>query len=429
MVRLLHLRVLATVLATHFYPTGNPTTAFLATLATFGTGFAVRPFGAIVFGRIGDLTGRKITFLVTISLMGGATFLIGLLPDYSTIGLAAPIILVLLRLVQGLALGGEYGGAAIYVAEHAPDDRRGFFTSFIQTTATLGLVLALVVTVGIREIMGDAAFESWGWRIPFLLSGVLVLLALYIRLSLRETPLYSQLKKSGKSSKTPLKDAFSGGGWRLILLALMGATAGQAVVWYTGQFYALFFLQTVLEVNAVRAAVIVGSALVLATPFFLVFGHLSDRIGRKPIIMAGCLIAALTYYPIYRGMSAFVDNTAALIALVFIQVFYVTMVYGPIAAYLVELFPGRVRYTSLSVPYHLGNGEFGGWLPFIAAAIAAATGNIYAGLIYPIAVALMTFVIGMKYLDETHLRRIWDEVEGAEPATEHTPAVVKAPAT
>jgi len=420
--------VLATVLAEHFYPQGNPTVAFLATLATFGTGFAVRPFGAIVFGRLGDLTGRKITFLMTISLMGGATFLIGLLPTYDVIGVAAPVILVLLRLVQGLALGGEYGGAAIYVAEHAPDARRGYYTSYIQTTATLGLVLALIVTVGIRQIMGDAAFESWGWRIPFLLSGILVGLALYIRWSLRETPLYSQLKKAGKSSKTPLKDAFSGGGWRLILLALFGATAGQAVVWYTGQFYALFFLQTVLEVDAVRAAVIVGTALILATPFFLVFGNLSDRIGRKPIIMAGCLIAALTYYPIYRGMSAFVDNTPALIALVFIQVMYVTMVYGPIAAYLVELFPGRVRYTSLSVPYHLGNGEFGGWLPFISAAIASATGNIYAGLVYPIAVALLTFLIGMRFLDETHLRRIWDEVEGAEPATEDRPAVGPAPA-
>jgi MFS family permease len=420
---------LALILADRFYPPGNPTAAFLATLATFATGFAVRPFGAVVFGRIGDMIGRKFTFVLTISIMGAATFIIGFLPSYETIGLAAPIILVVLRLLQGLALGGEYGGAAIYVAEHAPDERRGYYTSYIQTTATLGLLLALAVVVVVRLLMGEDAFESFGFRIPFLLSGILVGLALYIRWSLRETPLFSRLKETGKSSRKPLSDSFRNGGWRLILLALFGATAGQAVVWYTGQFYALFFLQETLGIDIVASSLIVMVALVLATPFFLVFGHLSDRIGRKPIIMAGCLIAAVTYVPIYAAMNAvaepFTFTSAVLLTLlVFVQVFYVTMVYGPIAAYLVELFPAKIRYTSLSIPYHLGNGEFGGLTPFIAASIVAATGNIYAGLAYPITVAVMTFIVGTFFLKETRHVRIWDEVGGATPATEERPAKV-----
>jgi MFS family permease len=421
---------LALILADRFYPPGNPTAAFLATLATFATGFAVRPFGAVVFGRIGDIIGRKFTFVLTISIMGAATFIIGFLPTYETIGLAAPVILVILRLLQGLALGGEYGGAAIYVAEHAPDERRGYYTSYIQTTATLGLLLALAVVVVVRLIMGENSFETFGFRIPFLLSGILVALALYIRWSLRETPLFSRLKETGKSSRKPLSDSFRHGGWRLILLALFGATAGQAVVWYTGQFYALFFLQETLKIDLVASSVIVMVALLLATPFFLVFGHLSDRIGRKPIIMAGCLVAAITYVPIYAAMNAVAEpftftSGVLLTLLVFIQVIYVTMVYGPIAAYLVELFPAKIRYTSLSIPYHLGNGEFGGLTPFIAASIVAATGNIYAGLAYPIAVALMTFVIGTFFLKETKDVRIWDEVGGAAPATEERPARVK----
>jgi MFS family permease len=420
---------LATILATQFYPTGNRTAAFLATLATFATGFAVRPFGAVVFGRIGDIVGRKFTFVLTISIMGAATFVIGLLPTFAAIGIGAPIILVFLRILQGLALGGEYGGAAIYVAEHAPDDRRGYYTGYIQTTATLGLLLALGVVVVIRLLLGETAFEEWGWRIPFLLSGILVALALYIRWSLRETPLFTRLKETGKSSRKPLSDSFRNGGWKLILLALFGATAGQAVVWYTGQFYALFFLQETLGIDIVPSSLIVMVALVMATPFFLVFGRLSDRIGRKPIIMSGCLIAAITYVPIYAAMNAvatpFTFTSAVLLTLlVFVQVIYVTMVYGPIAAYLVELFPAKIRYTSLSIPYHIGNGDFGGLTPFIATAIVAATGNIYAGLAYPIAVAVMTFIVGSLFLKETNKVRIWDEVGGAVPATADRPAKV-----
>ncbi len=421
--------VLATLFATQFYPPGNEVTALLATLATFGAGFAVRPFGAVFFGRIGDLVGRKFTFLVTISLMGGATTLIGILPTYDTIGLLAPILLVLIRLLQGLALGGEYGGAAIYVAEHSPDNKRGLFTSWIQTTATFGLLLALVVIGITRVTLGEEAFAAWGWRIPFLLSAVLVGIALYIRLKLRETPLFTRLKNAGNASTQPLKDSLgSRRSWGMILLVLIGMTAGQAVVWYTGQFYALLFLQTAMGVPFVDSYIIVGAGIVLASPFFIFFGWLSDKIGRKPIILGGCLIAAVTYYPIYNLMAAFSHPTfgadgkavvggaapelVPLIGLVFIQVLYVTAVYGPIAAFLVEFFPAKIRYTSLSLPYHLGNGWFGGFVPLIATAIVAATGNIYAGLFYPIIVALMTVVVGGLFIKETFRNRIWDEVGG-----------------
>ena len=427
--------VLAAFFSTQFFPKGNDTAALLASLATFGAGFAVRPFGAAFFGRLGDITGRKFTFLVTITVMGISTALVGILPTFTQIGILAPVILVLLRLAQGLALGGEYGGAAIYVAEHSPDDKRGQNTSWIQTTATIGLLLALVVIGITRGAMSADDFTNFGWRIPFILSIILVAMALYIRLRLQETPLFTRLKEQGKSSTSPWRESFGNpANRRLIILALLGATAGQAVVWYQGQFQALFFLGTVLGVKYTDAYLIVGTAIVLATPFFVVFGRLSDRIGRKPIILGGCLIAAITYFPIYNLMTAFahpqgaldaklgkfaVDGVASvaqpeivpLIALVWIQVVYVTMVYGPIAAFLVEYFPARIRYTSLSIPYHIGNGWFGGFLPLIAAALLSATGNLYAGLIYPIVVALITVIIGSLYIRESRHVRIWDEVE------------------
>jgi len=410
--------VLTPFLAPLFFPSNNPATSLIAGFATFGAGFAVRPFGAVVFGRIGDRIGRKFAFVLTVSLMGGSTVAVGLLPTYARAGIAAPIILVTLRCLQGLAVGGEYGGAAVYVAEHAPDGKRGYYTSWIQTTATLGLFVALAVVLGTRLSLGDATFKSWAWRIPFLLSALLLLVALYVRVRMRETPLFSRLKASGKASVSPLRDSLgSRRNWKLIGLALFGITAGQAVVWYTGQFYALFFLTATLKVGFVQAYTIVGVSLLLGTPFFVVFGALSDRIGRKPIILGGCLLAALTYYPIFRAMAHFAHplHLGAEIALVTVQVLYVTAVYGPVAAFLVEFFPAKIRYTSLSVPYHVGNGEFGGWLPFVAGIIVAATGNVFAGLIYPIAIALMTFVIGTFFVAETKHVKIWDEVGGEQP--------------
>ena len=446
--------VLATFLAPVFFP-GDPTAQLLSALATFGAGFAVRPFGAVVFGRIGDKTGRKVAFLLTVSIMGGATVMVGLLPGYAAIGIWAPIILVTLRMLQGLALGGEYGGAAIYVAEHAPDRKRGIYTSWIQTTATIGLFLALAVILFFRVRMGDVAFADFGWRIPFLLGAVLVAVALYIRLKLQETPLYQRAREQGKTSDAPLKESLgTRHNWKLILLALFGMTAGQAVVWYTGQFYALTFMTTSLGVPFVDAYTVMLIAIALATPFFIFFGWLSDKVGRKPIILGGCLIAALSYFPIFNAMETFANpiagtdadgkaimiaqdpNLVGLTAMVFIMIVFVTMVYGPIAAFLVEFFPARIRYTSLSVPYHLGNGEFGGWLPFIATAIvaAAATGGAlawlgsvtpggatFAGLWYPIVVALMSVVIGGLWIRETRNVRIWDEVGGLE----EEPAEVK----
>jgi len=402
------------VLAPIFTPVSNdPTVNFLVYLATFATGFAVRPFGAVVFGRIGDLIGRKYAFLLTVTIMGGGTAAIGVLPGFSQIGILAPIVLVLLRLVQGLALGGEYGGAVIYVAEHAPDDRRGYWTSFIQTTATVGLFISIGVVGVTNYLMGDTAFKAWGWRIPFLLSIALVAVSLFIRWRLKETPLFARLKAAGRTSRTPLREALaSWANWKLILLALFGATSGQAVVWYTGQFFAPLFMQKALGISLATSNVIMFTALVLATPFFLVWGHLSDRIGRKKIIMFGCALAVVTYYPLYLGMAAFSKppNIPVLVGLVFVQVFYVTMVYGPIAALLVEMFPARIRYTCLSLPYHLGNGEFGGATILIPFVLNAAFGNIFIGLVWCISIPLMTLIIGQKYLKETKDVRIWEEV-------------------
>ncbi len=410
---------LAAIISTQFFPGSSPTAAFLKTLATFAVGFAVRPLGALVFGRIGDLTGRKFAFLATLLIMGGSTAAIGFLPGYARIGIAAPIILVLLRLLQGLALGGEYGGAAVYVAEHAPDGRRGFYTSFIQTTATLGLFLSLAVILIVRGIVGEESFKIWGWRIPFVISLLLVGISYYIRIRLRESPLFTILKDTGKTSQAPIQESFgTWARWKVFLVVLFGATAGQAVVWYTGQFYALLYLQTVLKVPLVTSYVVVAIALILGAPLFIFFGSLSDRIGRKKIMMAGNLLAAVLYIPIYHAMKLYSNpvNVVALTALVFVQVVFVTMVYGPIAAFLVEAFPARIRYTSMSLPYHFGNGWFGGFLPIIATSLVARTGNIYAGLAFPIVVALITFAVGSIMLRDQHNESIWAEVHtGSSP--------------
>jgi MFS family permease len=447
---------LAAVLSAKFYPAGNNTFALIAYLATFFVGFGVRPFGALFFGRIGDLIGRKYAFLVTLTVMGGGTFLIGLMPTFKTAGWFAPVALIAIRVLQGLALGGEYGGAAIYVAEHVPDNRRGFWTSFIQITATLGLFFSVITVLVLQFYMTPENFQSYGWRIPFLASAVLVVISLYIRLRMKESPIFDQIKSTGMSSAQPLKDAFTH--WsniKLVLISLLGATAGQGVVWYTGQYYALFYLQSILKVNLRTGFIIVAAAMLFGMPFFTVFGALSDKIGRKKIILAGCLLAVCTYYPIYHAMESAAGNhvvtfksqknavTGAitltplttdpadpnklvpakeapnpnvpmLILLVFIQVIYVTMVYGPIAAYLVEAFPAKIRYTSFSLPYHIGNGIFGGLVPLVGLSMCAATGNIYAGLWYPMAVAALTFVVGSIWLKETVHVKIWTEI--ARPA-------------
>jgi len=442
---------LTSVLALKFYPPGNETFAYIAYLATFAVGFIVRPFGALFFGRIGDLVGRKYAFLATLAIMGGATALIGLLPTFKTAGWLAPVALIIIRVFQGLAVGGEYGGAAVFVAEHVPDHSRGFYTSFIQITAMLGLLVSLIVILLVEYSMGAEAFRVWGWRIPFLLSIVLLFVSLYVRLRMRESPIFARIKNAGKSSTQPLRDAFtSRKNLKQVLLILLGTTAGQGVLAYTGQFYALFYMQTILKLNEKTSNIIVAMALLLGMPFVTVFGALSDRIGRKWLMMAACLLAVCTYIPIYKAMArasgnnvvtvastrsrvtgaitltamtvdpvagspvpakeALHPNLVQLVLLVFLQIAYISMIYGPIAAYLVEAFPARIRYTSLSLPYHLGNGVLGGLLPLIGLSVCAATGNIYAGLYYPIIVAGLTLLIGSAFLKETHSTRIWDEV-------------------
>jgi MFS family permease len=444
---------LAAVLSSKFYPPGNQTFAYIAYLATFAVGFVVRPFGALFFGRIGDLIGRKYAFLVTLSVMGGATALIGFMPTYETAGLISPILLILIRVMQGLALGGEYGGATVYVAEHVPDNKRGFYTSFIQITATLGLFVSLVVILVTQNYLSKEDFQAWGWRIPFLASIFLLAISLYIRLKMKESPIFAHLKSTKMTSAQPLKDAFTN--WenlRRVLISLFGATAGQGVVWYTGQFYALFYMQAILKVNTKTASIIIAIAVLIGMPLFTVFASLSDKIGRKKLMMAGCLLAVICYIPIYHAMERAAGNNVVtvqsttdkvtgatkltpmttdatgqlvaakeapnpnvpmLVLLVVIQMVFVTMTYGPIAAYLVEAFPAKIRYTSLSLPYHIGNGVFGGMLPLIGFWSCAATGNIYAGVYYPMIIAGMTFIVGSIFLPETHSTIIWKEVEGA----------------
>jgi MFS family permease len=510
---------LAAIIAKQFFAGLDPTSAFIFALLAFAAGFIVRPFGALVFGRLGDMIGRKYTFLVTILLMGASTFIVGILPTYATIGVAAPIILIVLRMLQGLALGGEYGGAATYVAEHAPHGKRGAYTAWIQTTATLGLFLSLIVILGTRTLIGEAAFADWGWRVPFILSIVMLGISVYIRLQMNESPAFQKMKSEGKTSKSPLSESF--GQWKnlkIVLLALFGLVAGQAVVWYSGQFYALFFLTSVLKVDGATANIMVAASLVIGTPFFVVFGALSDKIGRKPIILAGMALAVVTYFPLFNALtkaanpdlakaqqtakvsvtaaagdcsfqgnpvareidftkscdiakrflaqnSVSYDNAVApatgpavikigekqitapvakvenskftaesvaaiaafkkevsdalkeagypakadpakidkltIIGILTILVIYVTMVYGPIAAMLVEMFPTRIRYTSMSLPYHIGNGWFGGLMPTIAFAMVAQNGNMYYGLWYPITIAAITFLIGLFFVRET----------------------------
>ena len=396
-------------LGPRFFPSKDPLIGFLSSLAVYATGFAIRPVGAVFFGRLGDLKGRKSAFLATLLIMGGATTAIGLLPSYERIGVAAPMLLVLLRLLQGFALGGEYGGAAIFVAESVPDGERGYYTSFVQITATLGLFLSSIVILVVRRQLGTAAFAEWGWRLPFVFSMFLLAIAGWVRTQLGETPLWERLRRTHHLSREPLIDAATN--WKALLVALFGATAGQGVIWYTAQFYSGFFMKTVLKVPEATATTILCVALLCGMPFFVVFGALSDQIGRKKLMVTGNLLAAILFFPIYSGMAHFSNplNPAAMTALIFVQVLLVTVTYGPIAAFLVESFPARSRYTSLSIPYHLGNGIFGGLIPVLAANFTLGTNNRFAGLVFPCVVALVTAIVGAVFLKETSRVRIWSE--------------------
>ncbi len=410
--------VLAAFFARHFFPSGNEGLALLASLAVFWFGFILRPFGAIFFGHLGDLIGRKFTFMLTLLMMGAATFVVGLIPSYESWGIAAPILILLMRAMQGLALGGEYGGAATYIAEHAPDGKRGLYTSWIQTTATMGIVLALLIILICRQSMDAKDFEDWGWRIPFLISALLVALSVYIRLKLEESPLYARLREQGKASANPVKETYSTRkNWRLMTIALFGATAPEGVVWYTGQFYALIYMLGTLKINYITVYTIMMVALTVGSLGFIFFGWLSDRIGRRNIMTAGFALAIVTYWPVFPWFPTFKDNPVVLCVLVFYLVILVTMVYGPIAAFLVELFPARIRYSSMSMPYHIGNGWFGGGVPFIGTAITQATGIALGGLIYPMMVSAVGVVVSLGFIREpTHNVKIWDEVGGRAPA-------------
>lgn len=456
---------LTAVLAVKFYPPGNDTFAFIAYLATFAVGFVVRPFGALFFGSIGDLIGRRIAFIITLTVMGFSTASIGLLPTFATAGWFAPVILILIRVLQGLALGGEYGGAAVYVAEHTPDRHRGLCTSFIQVTASLGFFLSLVAILTTQLGMSTAAFQRWGWRLPFLLSLILVSVSLYIRVRMKESPIFAQIKTAGAHSAQPLKDAFTE--WpnlKQVLISLFGATAGQGVVWYTSTFYALFYLQAILHLNPRTANIVLAFALIFGTPFYVLFGALSDRVGRKRLMMSALLLSAITIIPIYKGMvyaagnhvvsvssvrnpvtgdirlTPLTQNAAGnlvpapvaqnpnvplLVLLIWIQVLYGCMTYGPIAAYLVEAFPAKVRYTSISLPYHIGNGVFGGLLPLIGLSLCASTHNIYAGLYYPAAISSLCLICGVLFLRETGGTLIWNEM--TELATSGEPSLKLSP--
>jgi MFS family permease len=410
---------LAAILAAKFFEKSHPVAAFLSTVALFSIGFLIRPLGAFVFGWLGDKVGRKYTFLVTLSGMGLSTALIGVIPTYAKIGLAAAILLFILRLIQGLCLGGEYGGAITYVAEHISDEKRGYYTGWLQTSPTLGIVVSLAVIIGTRTYLGTERFNDWGWRLPFIISLLLVMIAIYIRLSLQETPIFQEIKAKGQTARNPWREAFLSSNIKYVGIASI-VVLGQGCVWYSGQFWALYFLQTVKKLDVLTSSYIVGAALLIATPTLIFWGWLSDKIGRKPIILGGMALASLTYYPLYTWLGRFAEpkavNYPMAILIVAILVNYVGMTYGPIAAFLAEFFPGRIRYTSVSVPYHIGNGWGGGLVPIITTSAYLSTGSVGAALIYPIALPAVMFLLALFLMPETNKRSIWEPIPALEPS-------------